>query len=91
MHGLTETSSTMALLGPSHHRAALGCSDRVVRARLASAGRPLPSVEFSTRNPLGNAGDPGVDKPVRIHMCVDFPTTRRASFFGAPCAASCAG
>jgi acyl-CoA synthetase (AMP-forming)/AMP-acid ligase II len=44
-YGLTETSSTIALLGPDDHRRALSDSDAEVRARLASVGRPVPGVE----------------------------------------------
>lgn len=48
-YGLTETSSTIAVLGPDDHRAAAASDDPAVRARLASAGRPLPSVEIEIR------------------------------------------
>ena len=44
-YGLTETSSTVALLGPDDHRAALSSTDPVIRERLASVGKPLPSIE----------------------------------------------
>jgi fatty-acyl-CoA synthase len=54
-YGLTETSSTIALLGPDDHRAAFASDDPEVRARLASVGRPLPTVEVSIR---GAAGEP---------------------------------
>jgi fatty-acyl-CoA synthase len=53
-YGLTETSSTIALLGPDDHREAFASDDPAVRGRLASVGRPLPSVEVSIRDPLGN-------------------------------------
>ena len=49
-YGLTETSSTIALLGPEDHRTALASDDPAVRARLASVGQPLPSVEVSIRD-----------------------------------------
>jgi acyl-CoA synthetase (AMP-forming)/AMP-acid ligase II len=52
-YGLTETSSTIALLGPDDHREAMASDDPAVRARLGSVGRPLPSVEVSIRDPLG--------------------------------------
>src|SRR5262249_26961848 len=48
-YGLTETSSTIALLGPEDHRAALESPD--ARHRLGSVGRPLPSVEVEIRGP----------------------------------------
>jgi len=61
-YGLTETSSTIALLGPQEHRAAHGSSDAAVRARLASVGRPLPTVEIEIRDEEGRplpAGERG--------------------------------
>jgi len=54
-YGLTETSSTIAVLGPVDHRAAFESDDPRVRARLASVGRPLPSLELEIRD-----GDGGV-------------------------------
>ena len=44
-YGLTETSSTVCLLGPEDHRRAHGSDDPAQRARLASVGRPVPGVE----------------------------------------------
>jgi acyl-CoA synthetase (AMP-forming)/AMP-acid ligase II len=52
-YGLTETSSTIAMLTPDDHRAALGSDDPAVRARLASVGRPLPTLEVEIRDPEG--------------------------------------
>ncbi len=60
-YGLTETSSTIAVLGPDDHRAARD-GDPAAIARLASAGRVLPTVEVEIRGPLGELqapGDPG--------------------------------
>ncbi|MFD7205512.1 class I adenylate-forming enzyme family protein [Streptomyces sp. NPDC059893] len=54
-YGLTETSSTISVLGPEDHRAAVTSDDPAVRARLGSAGRPVPSVELEIR---GADGDP---------------------------------
>jgi fatty-acyl-CoA synthase len=45
-YGLTETSSTVCVLGPAEHRAAHGSDDPVARARLGSVGRPVPGVEL---------------------------------------------
>jgi acyl-CoA synthetase (AMP-forming)/AMP-acid ligase II len=62
-YGLTETSSTVALLGPEEHRAAQASSDPVVQARLASVGIPLPTIELEIRDdegrvlPAGEAGE----------------------------------
>jgi acyl-CoA synthetase (AMP-forming)/AMP-acid ligase II len=49
-YGLTETSSTVAVLGPDDHRAAFASEDPGVRARLGSVGRPLPGVEVQVRD-----------------------------------------
>ena len=48
-YGLTETSSTLAVLTPEDHRAALG-DDPAARARLGSAGRIIPGVEVEIRD-----------------------------------------
>jgi acyl-CoA synthetase (AMP-forming)/AMP-acid ligase II len=61
-YGLTETASTVATLGPDDHRAALGSDDPAVRARLGSAGRPLPTLELEIRDEDGRplpAGERG--------------------------------
>lgn len=52
-YGLTETSSTIAVLGPDDHRAALTSDDDSVRRRLGSAGRMAPGVEAQIRNSSG--------------------------------------
>lgn len=53
-YGLTETSSTIAVLGPQEHREALASDDPAVRARLGSVGRPLPTLEIEIRDAMGN-------------------------------------
>ncbi|MEZ5166967.1 MAG: class I adenylate-forming enzyme family protein [Acidimicrobiales bacterium] len=53
-YGLTETSSTIALLGPDDHRLAQYSDDPAEQRRLTSAGRPLPGVEVSVRDTDGN-------------------------------------
>ena len=58
-YGLTETSSTVALLGPEDHRAALASDDPAVRARLASLGQALPTVEIEIRGDDGQVVGPG--------------------------------
>jgi acyl-CoA synthetase (AMP-forming)/AMP-acid ligase II len=61
-YGLTETSSTIAILSPDDHRAALH-GDEAARARLASVGRLIPGVEAEVRSadgvplPAGEAGE----------------------------------
>jgi len=52
-YGLTETSSTVALLGPEDHRIAFASKDPAVRARLGSVGKPLPTVEIEIRDEEG--------------------------------------
>lgn len=62
-YGLTETSSTIAVLGPDDHRAALDSGDPVIRARLGSAGRLVPGIEVAIRDgdgeevPAGEVGE----------------------------------
>jgi len=61
-YGLTETSSTISVLGPDDHRQAITSDDPAVRRRLGSVGRPLPSLELEIRGPSGEllpAGVPG--------------------------------
>jgi acyl-CoA synthetase (AMP-forming)/AMP-acid ligase II len=61
-YGLTETSSTIAVMGPDDHREAFASSDPAVRARLGSVGRPSPAVEVSIRDVNGSevvVGDTG--------------------------------
>jgi len=48
-YGLTETASTIAVLGPDDHRAALATDDPAIRRRLSSAGQVLPAVEIQIR------------------------------------------
>jgi len=65
-YGLTETSSTITLLGPDEHRAAAESEDEAVKRRLTSVGKALPSVE------LGIRGDEGELLPAgqRGEICV---------------------
>ncbi len=52
-YGLTETSSTIAVLGPEDHEEAFRSDDPAVRERLRSVGRPLPTVELEIRDEEG--------------------------------------
>ena len=52
-YGLTETSSTIAVLGPDDHREAHASDDPLVKRRLGSAGLPLPGVEVTVRDEEG--------------------------------------
>jgi len=61
-YGLTETSSTIAVLGPQDHRDAAAGEEQAVRRRLVSVGRPLPGVEVEIRDDAGKvlaAGERG--------------------------------
>lgn len=61
-YGLTETSSTIAVLGPHDHREAMVGKDEQTRARLASAGRLVAGLEAEIRNETGEVlgiGDTG--------------------------------
>lgn len=62
-YGLTETASTIAVLGPDDHRAAVASGDPAVARRLASAGKVLPSVDVEIRGADGSpvpAGSSGI-------------------------------
>ncbi|MFE2416766.1 class I adenylate-forming enzyme family protein [Streptomyces hokutonensis] len=62
-YGLTETASSVAVLGPDDHREALAASDPAVRDRLGSVGRSLPGVEIEIRTDDGKpapAGETGL-------------------------------
>ncbi len=62
-YGLTETSSTIAVLTPDDHREAQAAADPAVLRRLASVGQPVPSVEVQIRGedgavlPAGQTGE----------------------------------
>jgi len=61
-YGLTETSSTIALLGPDDHAAAFA-GDPVAKVRLGSVGKVLPGIEVEVRDEDGNVlavGEPGL-------------------------------
>ncbi|MFD9391088.1 class I adenylate-forming enzyme family protein [Streptomyces sp. NPDC060000] len=58
-YGLTETSSTITVLGPQEHRTAVASDDPAVRARLGSAGLPVPGVEIEVRDASGAVAAPG--------------------------------
>ena len=62
-YGLTETSSTIAILGPADHRDAFSSLDLIIRARLGSAGlRDVP-----LRRPYGGRdADPHGNRAERV-------------------------
>jgi acyl-CoA synthetase (AMP-forming)/AMP-acid ligase II len=65
-YGLTETSSTISVLGPEDHRAAAAGETPGVRRRLVSVGRPLPGVEVEIRDEGGKPLGPG--EPGEVHV-----------------------
>ena len=61
-YGLTETSSTITVLGPEEHRTAAAAQDEAGRRRLVSVGVPLPGIELEIRDEEGQlvpAGERG--------------------------------
>ncbi|MER5430040.1 AMP-binding protein [Streptomyces sp. NPDC002588] len=62
-YGLTETASSVCVLGPDDHRAAMASDDPAVRERLGSVGRPLPGIAVEIRDEEGRplpAGETGL-------------------------------
>ncbi len=61
-YGLTETSSTIAVLTADDHReahSALSTADAAVAKRLGSVGRPVPGIELQIRDETGAVLGPG--------------------------------
>ncbi len=65
-YGLTETSSTVALLGADDHRKAIDSKDPAVRRRLGSVGKPLPSLQLEIRRADGSCCHP--EEAGEIHV-----------------------
>jgi acyl-CoA synthetase (AMP-forming)/AMP-acid ligase II len=65
-YGLTETSSTITVLGPDDHRAAAGSDDPAVRRRIVSVGRALPSVEIEVRDEEGRVCAVGMSGEIHV-------------------------
>lgn len=59
-YGLTETSSTVAVLTPEDHWAALDPDDEAAVRRLGSVGRPVPGIEVQIRDENGGVRPTGV-------------------------------
>jgi long-chain acyl-CoA synthetase len=57
-YGLTETSSTIAVLGPDDHRAAAASQDPAVHKRLTSVGKATGAVEIQVRDEAGQVLGP---------------------------------
>lgn len=58
-YGLTETSSTIAVLTPDDHRAAQAATTADVARRLGSVGQAVAGVELQIRDEAGNVLPPG--------------------------------
>lgn len=58
-YGLTETSSTIAVLTPADHREAHGHPEESVARRLGSVGQPVPGIEVQIRDDSGAPLGPG--------------------------------
>lgn len=54
-YGLTETSSTISVLGPEEHRECAASDDDYVKRRLVSVGVPLPGIEIDIRDDYGKS------------------------------------
>ncbi len=65
-YGLTETASTIALLGPDDHREAFASEDPAVRARLGSVGRPVPGVTIAVFDEAGRECAANVRGELRV-------------------------
>jgi long-chain acyl-CoA synthetase len=65
-YGLTETSSTISVLGPDDHRAAASSDDPAVRRRIVSVGRALPSIEVEIRDEEGRAVGAGESGEIHV-------------------------
>lgn len=62
-YGLTETASTISVLGPDDHREALSSDDPMIQRRLSSVGQVLPMIEIEIRDEqeqLVAAGESGL-------------------------------
>jgi len=65
-YGLTETSSTIAVLTPEDHRMAAASQDPLVRRRLGSTGRPLPNLELEIRDEEGRPVPTGTEGEIWV-------------------------
>ena len=65
-YGLTETSSTVSVLTPEDHQAAMASEDPAVRRRLGSVGRVLPTVQIEIRSETGEVVPPGAPGEIFI-------------------------
>src|SRR5260221_4932709 len=59
-YGLTETSSTISVLGPEEHRASIGAEDPLIRGRLGSAREAVPGIDLEIRAETGGGVPAGL-------------------------------
>jgi acyl-CoA synthetase (AMP-forming)/AMP-acid ligase II len=64
-YGLTETSSTVCVLGPDDHTGAFSSTDPAIRRRLSSVGRPVEGIEVRI---VAADGDAGEENPGEIWL-----------------------
>lgn len=65
-YGLTETSSTISVLTPDDHRAAMASDDPCVRRRLGSVGVPSSAIELEVRGADGVKLGPGLSGEIWV-------------------------
>jgi acyl-CoA synthetase (AMP-forming)/AMP-acid ligase II len=65
-YGLTETASSVAVLGPEDHRESVSSDDLAVQARLGSVGRVLPHVAIEIHDESGHAVPPGTPGMIMV-------------------------
>lgn len=65
-YGLTETSSTVCILTPDDHRAAMESDDAQIARRLISVGQATGAIEIAIRDDAGN--DLGTDEAGMIYV-----------------------
>ncbi len=65
-YGLTETSSTVAVLGPDDHRLALYSDEPLFKARLSSVGQALPGIEIRIVDDAGVSLGPDLPGEIQI-------------------------
>ncbi|MBV9514122.1 MAG: long-chain fatty acid--CoA ligase [Mycobacteriaceae bacterium] len=75
-YGLTETSSTIAVLTPEAHRTAHHATDEILARRLGSVGQPVPGVEVQIRGDDGAVL--GADQPGELYVRGDQVSGRYA-------------
>jgi acyl-CoA synthetase (AMP-forming)/AMP-acid ligase II len=65
-YGLTETSSTVAVLSPDDHRQAIESEDTAGRGRLSSVGRPVAGIEVAITTETGEPASAECPGQIRL-------------------------